>query len=51
MKNFEDNRVCVRIDTKLKEWYALQGGSKELRKALILYYEMKSNSKYEGTGK
>lgn len=42
----EDARISVRVDPPLKEWYDKRGGSKEFRKALILYYEAITGLKY-----
>lgn len=48
MNNFEDERVCFRIDTRLKKWLDKNGGSKFIRKLIIIAYEQIEKTTYDG---
>lgn len=47
MTNFEDERVSFRIDTTIKKWLSLNGGSKFIRKLIIEAYEEIEQTKYD----
>lgn len=49
MKNFEDNRLSVRIDPELKKWVHSRGASKFVQRLLLHAYKQLEGKEFSSS--